>query len=506
MNEETRNFSLSSFKKASSAMVAKNEATYKGYSSWGGPRLYNERVRDYSLEEIEKIIESGSLVEQQRLSRNYFYMDGFYKQIIIYYATLLKYCGLLIPNLGLGQNLSNSSNKKRYFRAVNFIDSLQLETLCTNIAQKALVNGSYYGIIYKIDEKNYTIIDLPTSYACSNFKDLAGNDIIEFDVSYFNTIIDKDARRSALSAYPKFISRAYDKYSKGKLVNSWIKIPTEMGVCFPFFDGRPLFLNIIPATIKYEQAVDTEIERDLEEIRKILVQKIPHLQDGRLLFEPEEAEEMHAAAVGMLKGNKNLSVLTTYSDVEAIVSKTTADGASSSLERLQQNIYTQAGVSSQVFSSTGSATLETSVKNDTALMMYLANKIAKFVTFLTNKQFANKNIQFKYMFLPVTYYNEEKYVSNAFKLASSGYSFLVPAVAMGINQKDLGNLKDLENDVLELDKKLLPLSSAYTQSGDSTSGDDTPKKDIGRPKKDQEDKEATTIQKEDSLDNQTGGN
>ena len=66
MNEETRNFSLSSFKKASSAMVAKNEATYKGYSSWGGLRLYNERVRDYSLEEIEKIIESGSLVEQQR--------------------------------------------------------------------------------------------------------------------------------------------------------------------------------------------------------------------------------------------------------------------------------------------------------------------------------------------------------------------------------------------------------------------------------------------------------
>ena len=39
MNEETRNFSLSSFKKASSAMVAKNEATYKGYSSWGGLRL-----------------------------------------------------------------------------------------------------------------------------------------------------------------------------------------------------------------------------------------------------------------------------------------------------------------------------------------------------------------------------------------------------------------------------------------------------------------------------------
>ena len=505
MNEQVRNFSLSSFKKASTAMIAKNEMSYKGTNAWSKLRLYNEKTRDYTLEEIEKIIQSGSLVEQQRLSRNYFYKDGFYKQIIIYYATLLKYTGLLIPNLGLGQSLSNNANKKKYFKAMNFVDELQLETFCTDCAQKALMNGGYYGIIYKPDGGKYTIIDLPSAYAYSGFKDLMGNDIIEFDLRYFNTIIDENARKSALSAYPKFISKAYNQLCKGKLSEPWIKIPAEMGVCFSFFDGRPLFLSVIPATIRYDQAVDTEIEKDLDEIRKIIVQKIPHLQDGRLLFEPEEAEEMHAATVGMLKGNKNVSVLTTYADVEAIVSKANADGASSSLERLQQNIYTQAGVSGQVFSSTGSATLETSVKNDAALMMYLANKIARFVTFLVNEQYGNSKIQFKYTFLPVTYYNEEKYVSEAFKLASSGYSFLVPAVAMGINQKDLGNLKDLENDVLELDEKLLPLSSSYTQSG-SDSASSQPKKDIGRPRKDQEDKKSTTIEKEDSLDNQTGGN
>jgi hypothetical protein len=30
----------------------------------------------------------------------------------------------------------------------------------------------------------------------------------------------------------------------------------------------------------YDEAVDINRERDLEEIRKIIVQKIPHLQDG----------------------------------------------------------------------------------------------------------------------------------------------------------------------------------------------------------------------------------
>jgi hypothetical protein len=33
----------------------------------------------------------------------------------------------------------------------------------------------------------------------------------------------------------------------------------------------PLFLDVIPATLQYEDAVDNEQERELEEIRKIIV-------------------------------------------------------------------------------------------------------------------------------------------------------------------------------------------------------------------------------------------
>ena len=65
-----------------------------------------------------------------------------------------------------------------------------------------------------------------------------------------------------------------------------------------------MFLTVIPATIQYDDAVETERERELEEIRKIIVQKIPHLNDGQLLFEPEEAVEIHKGTVGMMKGNK----------------------------------------------------------------------------------------------------------------------------------------------------------------------------------------------------------
>jgi hypothetical protein len=64
--------------------------------------------------------------------------------------------------------------------------------------------------------------------------------------------------------------------------------------------------------------------------------------------------------------------------------------------------------------------------------------------------------------MPINYYNESQYITDSFKLAQSGYSFILPAIALGITQRDLVNLKDLENDVLDLHDKLLPLQSAYT--------------------------------------------
>ena len=515
---DMRNFDLTSFSRAKEKMIATNEMAYKG--NWDSVRKQVSRVKDYTPEEIASIIQSGSLSEQQKLSRNYFNKDGYYKQIIIYYATLLKYMGLLIPNPSSGKNLSTSHIQKRYYSALDYVERMQLPILCTNFAQRALVDGCYYGMKVEAGKNDFQMIDLPTGFACSRFKDIEGNDVVEFDVSYFATITDPEQRKSALSVYPKVVAKAWKEWHNGKRKSKWVIIPKEIGVCFPFFDGRPLLLNVIPATIEYDEAVATERERDAEEIRKIIVQKIPHLNDGRLLFEPDEAEEIHTGTVGMMKGNKNVSVLTTYGEVSAIASNTSADRSDTTLSRMEQNIYAQAGVSGQTFASTGSSSLETSLNNDLALMMVLANKFSRFITNTLNDNFANGNISFKYTIMPITYYNASNYIDMTFKLVGSGYSALLPALALNISQRDLVNIKDLENDVLKLGDRLKPLQTSYTQSAngkdegsDEENGGENPKEkavetDIdegGRPKKKEEEKTEKTIENEKSLDKTGGG-
>lgn len=485
---------LTSFTNAYKNMIATNDQSYVTAYPWGTSKI-RHRVKEYTLEEVEKIIESGDVDSLIRLSRNYFEKDGFYRRIILHYATILKYIGLLIPNPNFGKDLSEQYIKKKYLSAIDFIDENNLPALFEKIAIRALRDGCYYGILMSVDKRKITLLDLPARYCTSRFKDKQGNDIIEFDVTYFDKIFDNEAKKGALRVYPNVISNWYRRYKNGKVKSKWVYIPAEIGVCIPFLDGVPSFLNVIPAVMKYEQSLETDMERDLEEIRKIIVQKIPHLTDGGLLFEPDEAAEIHKGTVKMMRSNPNVSVLTTYADVDAIVSKTTNDSTTASLQAALNNIYSESGTSSNLFGTDSNLALETSLNNDLALMMTFAHKLEQFVTYIINENYSNSNISFKYMILPITYYNVSKYIDTTLKLAQSGYSFLLPALATGISQKEIGNLKDLENDVLDLKNKLVPLSSSFTESnGGNVTGQ------VGRPKKDLDEMSDKTAANQESLD------
>lgn len=126
-----RNFDITSYARAKDKMIATNANTYQNIGN------YHRSLNiggDYTLDEIKSIIEHGNLEQQQRLSRYFFYRDGYYKQIIIHYATLLKYMGLLIPNPTFGKKLSTSHINKRYYSALDYVDCLSLPVFFTNCA------------------------------------------------------------------------------------------------------------------------------------------------------------------------------------------------------------------------------------------------------------------------------------------------------------------------------------------------------------------------------------
>lgn len=466
-------------------------------------RDYRDRMdQSYTPEQIEKVLTSGGLIDKIRLSRSFFNKGGFYRSIILYYATLLKFMGMVVPNDKTRKGMKSKEMHKQYYKVLDYIDSNNFQGLCWNWSAKILRDGEYYGVVSQKNSEKITIIDLPIAYCDSNYKDYDGKDMIRFNLAYFDQFEEKD-RKEMFKCYPKYFKKYYNLYEK-KNGSSHIFIPSTNSIYFSLFGQAPFFLGTIPAVMQYDDSLEIEREKELEEIRKIIVQKIPHLNEGQLLFEPVEAKSIHNGTVKMLSKNKNVSVLTTYTDVDAITSKTTNDNHTSIVEKMTNNVYANSGVSGQLFSLAGGQTIKSSINKDTALMMVLANQFSVVLTRIINEVFGNKKLDFKYNILPITHQNEKDFIDNAYKMVSMGYSFIVPAMAMGMTQKDLVNIKDLENNVLKLQEKLVPLSSSYQTNGASSNNAEG--KQAGREGIEDEEKAPQTVKNDESKENQGGSN
>lgn len=495
-------FDLENFKKATQSMIATNNNAYQtNHLKWDRVK----QIPEYTVQQAKDIVRGSNIESQRILSNDYYNVNGYYKQIITHYSTLLNYYGILIPNPNLGKSLQDKPIAKRYYGALNFVEEMNVPVLGQRIANKVLVDGNYFGVIQTLDKNTFVLMDLPFKYCRTRFEDGNGRPIVEFNVQFFNSISDEKNRKAALETYPKIISSYYRKWQKSTGVSPWIFLPTDVGVAFNLFNARPYFLSIIPATIQYDIAVENELEREIDEAKKIIVQEIDHLNDGTLLFEPTEVEEMHNGTVGMIKhSNPNTSVITSYGKVKVESVKSSDASTNTSLKNMLQNVYSAAGASGEIFAATGSSSLGVSLEFDTALMMVLANKISVFITDIINSIFSNGSINFKYSVLPVTCHNNKTLLDNFFKMASSGYSFLLPSIACGLSQRDLSNVKMLENDLLKLQDSLIPLASAYTQSGNSQSEENVTGDEAGRPEKEDLEKTEKTIENIESKD-KTGG-
>lgn len=488
MMNEKRDLAL--FESCISKMAGVNEGSYSSNLTTEG--YFSRRLGPaYSLEEVAETIDGGSKAAKRLLSRSYFKMDGMYRRIILYYATILKYYGVLSPHF-IDEPIKSA--KKRYEQAIDYVEVMKLPTLCADLAVRTLIDGEYFGVVARGTNESFGMIPLPNEYARSTYKDINNNDSIDFNMHYFD-LMSKEERKRAFSIYPTFFASLY-RSVRGK-ADKWVALPTDQTLYLSFGNSGPLFLNALRATANYREYTDLEKIKDAEEIKRILVQKIPHVPNTReLLFEPPEAEKIHAGTVRMMKNNRSVSVLTTYADVD--VTKTEASSETvqrNNLEKILSTIYQEAGVSPQLFATSGNLALEKSIANDTALMKMLADKVAVFVTNLLNFKFANKNVSFKWIFLNLSYYNEKESLSSAKDLATLGYSWLVPALAQGLSQRDLLDIKKLENNVLGLENLLVPLQSAYNAPSDGGKG--------GRPRKDEDDKSSRTLANETSKD--TGG-
>lgn len=446
-------------------IIATNDTAYVKSNSRDITNSHSLERTDYTTKEVEDIIKNGSTAEKKALSVYFFKHNSMYKRIILHYASFLTYQYLLVPHTPIEDGLSDPDIILKYDDAVDFLYNFQVESKCSYFTYKILVEGGYYGLIKEVN-KLPVLMDLPIEYCRSRFKNNQDIDVVEFDLSFFDSIRDDTLRKQVIATYPKYIQKEYRKYLKNKNKYRWMFLLPTDGIHFSFYEEYPFFLDIVPLLIGYDELSDINKQKRNQEIQKILVQEIPITSQGELVFEPIEAKSMHSASKQMLNDVVDVVPLTTYTKAHVESLQDTSSSETNYLKEARAEIFGVTGTSDQIFAPDSSGAIPYYLQNTLSFMRAFSRQYQQFFTVLINRYFSNNDIKFNIIVPPISNYNSKEFIADAFKLASSGYSFFMPCMAMGVGQRDLRDLKLLEG-TLRLRDILEPLHSSYTESAKS---------------------------------------
>jgi hypothetical protein len=98
---------------------------------------------------------------------------------------------------------------------------------------------------------------------------------------------------------------------------------------------------------------------------KIIVQKLPLDKNGDLIFDVEEAEDIHNNAVAMLSKAVGVDVLTTFADILSFdMSDKNTTATQDDLSKVERSVFNALGLSKNIFNTDGNLSLEKSILED----------------------------------------------------------------------------------------------------------------------------------------------
>lgn len=478
---------------------------------------------------ILKALDRADVFTLKEISKFYYRTSGIYKRLCKYMAFLYRYDWYIVPYISGGDTYPAEEKKEdinakqvnkildSFFKVLRYLDNFKAKQMFKHIALKVVVEGCYYGYIIH-NATGPTIQELPSEYCRSRYKK-NNRHVIEFNMKYFDDLYkDPEYRKRILKLFPDDFRKGYNLYKNGKLKGDfsgdqqgWYLLDPDYGFKINLEeDDTPFMAAVIPAIIDLDEAQALDRKKMAQKLLKIIIQKLPLDKNGDLIFDPDEAQQLHNNAVKMLSRAIGIDVLTTFADVEvADMADRNTTTTVDDLTKVERAIFNEAGVSQMQFNTDGNIALEKSIENDSATMSILVDQLEDLMQMLTiNFNKTPKKIYYQVQMLPTTIYNY-KDLSKIYKEQTQmGYSKMLPQIAMGLAQSTILANAFFENDLLNLVTVFVPPLTSNTMNADALAqqqtgrrrtgltigGDDGQNETAGRPEKSDDEKSTKTLQ------------
>lgn len=438
------------------------------YKAVGGNSKYSDKNF------ILKALVNKDYESLRRISNFFFDSSGIYSHACKYLAHLYRYDWYLIPYINDSDKVNEDKVLKEFANLLEFFDNSHLKLQCNDLALKVIKNGCYYGYILKTNT-HLSIQELPIKYCRTRYMKNSIS-VVEFNMRYFDdTFTDVQYRLRVLKAFPEEFSKAYVMYKNGKLkpdysgdTSGWYMLDPELAFKLNLGGSdMPILANAIPAIISLTEAQELDKKKMMQRLLKIIIQKLPTDKNGDLIFDVEEARDLHNNAVTMLRRAVGVDVLTTFADTEAVsLSDSTTATTSDDLAKVERAVYNEFGFAQNLFNSDGNIALEKSTLVDEATIRTLVLTFQAFfdriLKLISSK---NKKYHFNFRMLETTQFNYQN-LSKLYKdQVQLGYSKMLPQIALGHSQSEILAMATFENQVLHLSDIMIPPMSSNTMSG-----------------------------------------
>lgn len=516
----------------------------KGFD-FNGPYNYGENPTDYNKIKIgiktveDAILDLGSLKKTDRMIfnkdtilraianndtlllrkiSNYFYRtSGIYWRVCNYMAQLYRYDWYVVPG-DIGSKITSEEVNTQLIKILHYLDNSYIKKMCGEIALSVVKDGCYYGYVMP-SETGIILQELPASYCRSRYK-IANMPAVELNMSYFDDkFADVAYRLKVLRMFPKEIQEGYALYKQNKLPqdndgftrvrgyynetnlpsSGWFLLTPGTCVKFSLYNNdMPLFVSGIPALLDLDEMQDLGKKKMAQQLVKILIQNLPMDKNGDLIFDIDEARDIHNNAVKMLSKSIGVDVLTTFADVKDIdlSDSSTSDSVTDAVKTSTSNVYNEMGVSENLFNTDGNLSLEKSILTDESVMRNLLQQFNIFFDTMVKSRFTSAQSSkycFTFYMLETTQYNYQALAKNYKEQAQMGCSKMLPSIAMGFSQSSFINTIYFENEIMHLSSMMVPPMLSSSMSSEdiisaSSSGE------VGRPPKEEGEKSDKTLQ------------
>lgn len=456
----------------------------------------------YSKETLRTYLKNPLSEQNQKNLRNVsqflYHLSAQYKRIIAYFASQVDLTGYnVIPNVSMTEDNDAESVLSNYEQTLRWIEKMNLAGQIFSMLVTAWREDVFYGYIYyddsgEQDVNSFVVMPLDGNYCRVSSVNYDGTLNVAFDFSYFS-----GANSVYLEYWDKEFTTKYNSYQNDSQLR-WQELDPERTFCLKVNYDQidrviPPFAPLFEGIIDLVDLQSIVSEKDALSIYKLLVAKIDTLSGAK---DPNDFEIDLNTAVDFYNKMaaavpESVGIVLSPMSVEPIEFEKNATEDTNEISKANSNLWEAAGMSQVMDASklTGASAVRAAMIFDGlyALKPLLAQIEARVNRWL-DYVLPNNGMRLKY--LGVTPYTKDEWIKTVKDAASLGLPVkLQYASLLGISPLDAFSMAYLENDVLKLHEKWLPLQNSYTQNGVDTGGapeKDEPLSDEGEKTKDQE--------------------